>query len=264
MKRSTEKSIQISSIKRERSLVSKPEDFVIKFTPPLKLLDDMNHEIAMNKVNMTYSRHNISKFYKNNTIKYTPDSGSTWKKILFQDGNYSYDDLDAIIKETLDNNGDDPKKFEISFINMQYKVLIGLGKDYQLKLRGSKFGELIGFEEKIVKGEEIGSKLPNITNSIDVIYFNTDAVSETLVDGISSNTIAVIPTDNLRRSFPFTFHPPINWLFYPVSSYIIKSMRFYLRDALNRPIDLNGIDWYLELVLRSTPKNLMRQIYVFS
>ena len=186
------------------------------------------------------------------------------EKILFQDRNYSYDDLDAIIKETLDNNGDDPKKFEISFINMQYKVLIGLGKDYQLELRGSKFGELIGFEEKIVKGEEIGSKLPNITNSIDVIYLNTDAVSETLVDGISSNTIAVIPTDNLRRSFPFTFHPPINWLFNPVSSYIIKSMRFYLRDALNRPTDLNGIDWYLELVLRSTPKNLMRQIYVFS
>ena len=84
MKRSTEKSIQIS-INRERSGVSKPEDFVIKFTPPFKLLDDMNHEIAMNKVNMTYSWHNISKFYKNNT-KYSPDSGSNWKKIIFQDG----------------------------------------------------------------------------------------------------------------------------------------------------------------------------------
>ena len=119
----------------------------------------------------------------------------------------------------------------------------------------SKFGDLIGFGDKIVDKEEIGSKLPNITNSTDVIYFNTDAVSDSLVDGISSNTIAVIPTDNLRRSFPFTFHLPINWLFNPVSSNNIKSMRFYLRDALNRPIDLNGINWYLELVLRSTPKN---------
>ena len=254
MKRSFERSIQISSLNRKRSGVSKPEDFVIKFTPALELSNDMYYEIAMNKVNMPYSWHNISKFNKNNT-KYSPDSGSTWKKIIFQDGNYSYDDLNTVIKETLDNNGDDPKKIEISFINSQYKVLIGLSAGYQLDLRGSKFGELIGFEEKLVEREEIGSELPNITNSIDVIYLNTDAVRDSLVDGISSNTLAVIPTDNLSRSYPFTFHPSINWLFNPVSSNIIKSMRFYLRDALNRPIDLNRIDWYLELVLRSTPKN---------
>ena len=92
MIRSSEKSIQISSIIRERSGVSKPEGFVIKFTPPLELPGDMYHEIAMDKANMTYSWHNISKFYKNNTSKYSPDSGSKWKKIIFQDGNYSYDD----------------------------------------------------------------------------------------------------------------------------------------------------------------------------
>ena len=206
--------------------MSKPEDFVIKFTPALELSDDMHHEIAMNKVNMTYSWHNISKFYKNNAIKYSTDSGSSWKKITFQDGNYSYDDLNDVIKQTVENNDDDPKKIEIVFINSQYKVLTGLSAGYQLDLRGSKFGELIGFEEKLVEKEELGSKLPNITNSIDVIYLNTDAVSDSLVDGISSNTLAVIPTDNLRRSFPFTFHPPINWLFNPVSSNRIQSMRF--------------------------------------
>ena len=95
--------------------MSKPEDFVIKFTRALELSVEMYHEIAMNKVNMTYSWHNISKFYKNNTIKYSPDSGSTWEKIILQDGNYSYDDLNSVIKETLDNNGDDPKKIKNLF-----------------------------------------------------------------------------------------------------------------------------------------------------
>ena len=75
MGRSFERSIQISSVNRERSGVSKPEDFVIKFAPALELSNIMFHEIAMNKVNMTYSWHNISSFYKNNTIKYSPDSG---------------------------------------------------------------------------------------------------------------------------------------------------------------------------------------------
>ena len=87
-----------------------------------------------------------------------------------------------------------------------------------------------------------------------MINLNSDVITDSLVDGISSNTPAVIPTDNLSRSFPFTFQPPINWLFNPVSSNYIQSMNFYLRDVLNRPINLNGIDWYLELVLRSTPK----------
>ena len=233
MRRSFERLIQISSASRERSGVSKPEDFVISFTPPLELPEDMDHEIALNKVNMTYSWHNISKSYKNSTIKYSPDSGSTWKKIIFQDGNYSYDDLNSVIKETLDNNGDDPKKIEISFIRSQLKILIGRSAGYQLDLRGLKFGELIGFEEKLVEREEIGSKLPNITNSIDVIYLNTDAIRESLVDGMSSNTLAVIPTEKLRRSFPFTYHPPIKLLFNRVSSNLIQSMQFYLRDVLN-------------------------------
>ena len=65
------------------------------------------------------------------------------------------------------------------------KLSLVLVKDYQLDLRESKFGDLIGFEEKIVDKEEIGSKLPNITNSIDVIYLNTDAISDSLLDGIS-------------------------------------------------------------------------------
>ena len=80
MKRSFERSIQISSANRERSGISKPEDFEIRFTPHLELSKDMYHEITLNKVNMTHSWHSISKAYKNNTIKYSPDSGSTWKR----------------------------------------------------------------------------------------------------------------------------------------------------------------------------------------
>ena len=54
-----------------------------------------------------------------------------------------------------------------------------------------------------------------------------------------------------------------NWLFNPVSSNTVKSTRFFLRDTLNCSINLNGIDWYLELVLRSTPKRLSHR-FVFN
>ena len=89
----------------------------------------------------------------------------------------------------MDNNGDDPKKIEISFINLKYKVLIGLSAGYQLDLRWSKFGELICFEENRIEKEEIGSKLPNIANSIDVIYLNTNAISDSLVMGFQATLL---------------------------------------------------------------------------
>ena len=162
IKRSFERPIQISSINREKLGISKPDDFFIRFSPPLQLPEDMYHEIALNKVNMTYSWYNITNEYKNNTIKYSPDSGSTWKKITFSDGSYDYDDLNNFIKETLDNNGDghpdkEKSNIEITFIRSQLKILIGLSAGFQFDLRGSKFADLIGFEEKLVDKEEIAS-----------------------------------------------------------------------------------------------------------
>ena len=64
-----------------------------------------------------------------------------------------------------------------------------------------QFGELIGFTEKIVNKTEYGTILLNITNSIDMIYINTDAITNRILNGVNTNTLAVIPTDNLTRSF---------------------------------------------------------------
>ena len=114
-----------------------------------------------------------------------------------------------------------------------YKILIQIDNNYQLDLRNSKFGELIGFTEKIVKKKtEYGDdNLPNITNSIDMIYINTDAITNSILNCVNTNTLAVIPTDNLKRSFPFTFEPR-RLLFNEVSQLNISQMRFYITDSL--------------------------------
>ena len=71
----------------------------------------------------------------------------------------------------------------------------------QLDLRGTNFGNLIGFEKKLVTRTEYGTKLPNITNSIDVLNINTSAIKDSIVDGVNTETIAVIPTDNSKNIF---------------------------------------------------------------
>ena len=129
-------------------------------------------------------------------------------------------------------------------------MLVSLDGDYQLDLRGTEFGDLIGFEKKLINKTEYGSKLPNITNSIDVLNINTSAITDSIVNGINTNTLAVIPTDNLTRSFPFTFEPK-RQLYCSVSSFNIAEMRIYVTDSLGRPVNFNGIDWFMTLILHS-------------
>ena len=77
-----ERAIHISSVDRQKIGQNKAEDFLTKFDPVLKLQNDMTHEIALDKVTMTYSWHNISDQYQNNQIKYSPDGGTSWESYL--------------------------------------------------------------------------------------------------------------------------------------------------------------------------------------
>ena len=133
-----------------------------------------------------------------------------------------------------------------------YRTLIQIDNNYQLDLRNSEFCVLIGFTKKIVNKTEPGDDLPNTTNSIDMIHINTDAIATSILNGVNTNTLAVIPTDNVTRSFPFTLEPK-RILLSEVSQLNISQMRFYITDSLGRQIGLNKIDWFMTLIVRSTP-----------
>ena len=250
-----ERAINISSINRQKLGRSRPEDFAIKFDPVMHLSNEMHHELAVDRVSMTYSWHNINTDYNNKTIKYSKDNGSNWKTINFVDGMYSYDDISDYINQVITDNDDQPSNnrvgVKIYFVLTSYRVVIELGNQWQLDIRGSTFGDLIGFEPKIITTTSYSSKLPNITNSVDSIHVNCDIVTDSITDGRYSNTLIVIPTDNLTRSFPFTFEPK-RALFSPISKTIIGEIRITITDSRGRPINLNGIDWHMNMILRSS------------
>ena len=250
-----ERAINISSINRQKIGRSRPEDFVIKFDPPMHLDTDMHHELAVDRVSMTYSWHNVNAEYGNKSIKYSKDNGSTWKNVTFVDGMYSYDDLSDYINNVISENDDQPSNnrvgIKIYFVLTSYRVVVQLGNQWQLDIRNSTFGDLIGFEPGILKTTSYSTKLPNITNSVDSLHVNCDIVTDSITDGRYSNTLAMIPTDNLTRSYPFTFEPK-RALFSPVSKTIITEMRITLTDSIGRQIDLNGIDWHMSLIMRSS------------
>ena len=254
-----ERAIYISSIDREKSGVSKCEDFVIRFTPPIQLDSNYRNEIAVDRISMTYSWHNLTTSYKNNTIKYSNDGGKTWNTVTYPDGMYSYSDLNEYLHSAMKKknhfrtvNNSEVYDINIVFVLSTYKVVLELENNHQIDLRVGEFNELIGFDKKIITETEYGSRLPNITNSVDSLHVNIDAIKNSIVGGEASNTIYVLPTDTLDRSFPFT-KEPIRTLFNIVDSKLISSMRIYVTDSIGRPVNLNGINWYMTLVLRSTP-----------
>lgn len=249
--------LRFASKNRQKVGVSLSHDFTTKFKEPIKLSYDMKHELAVRTISMTYSWYNIKQSYGNNQIKYSHDKGTSWETITFVDGMYSYDDIDKYIKDYMKSKGhiikvDEEEKYGINlyFVLSTYRVLIELEDDYQIDLRNSNFRKLIGFNSKKITQTEYGTNLPNITGGVDEININCDKVTESITDGESSSTIAVIPVENLIRSLPFTYKP--RFLAYsPLSGHLISSMRFYVTDSSGNPIDLNGIDWYIELFLRS-------------
>ena len=152
---------------------------------------------------MTYSWHNIREDYQNKTVKYSHNKGVTWNIVTFPDGMYSYSDLNDYLHQVMKNHShvksDGTFDINILFILSTYKVVVEVSNDYQLDLSDSKFGDLIGFDKKIVKSTEHGTRLPNITNSIDILYVNSDIVTDSIISGISTNTLFIIATDNLQR-----------------------------------------------------------------
>ena len=144
----------------------------------------------------------------------------------------------------------DKDKIRFTFVLTTYRIVIELSNDFQLDLRVNTFCELIGFSPKIITSTKYGTKLSNITNSVDALHILTDVVEESLVDGKLSDTMFVVPTDNLRRSYPFRDELR-RALFVPLKSSSIDEIQFRVQDALGRPVDFNGIDWHMSLILRS-------------
>ena len=139
-----------------------------------------------------------------------------------------------IFKKAADDNGEDVYGLDLYFILSTYKVLTELKGDYQVDLRNMDFRKFIGFESKIIDSTEYGKYLPDITRGVDEIHINCDIVKDSITDGQSSSTIAVIPVNDIVRSLPFhlTFvcflmqivtqiHSYMNLVFLHIARYLV-------------------------------------------
>ena len=91
-----QREIVLSSYSVKNQFNIKPEDFTTNFTRPIILDNNKKYVIGLNRViNMSFTWFNINAGYNNQFIRYSSDSGSTFKDINFPAGVWNYTDFNT-------------------------------------------------------------------------------------------------------------------------------------------------------------------------
>ena len=147
--------------------------------------------------------------------------------------------------ENDDLEPDQASPITIEFDLTSFKCFVSIIKPFALDLRGSNFG----FEPPVIRQSQYGTDIPNITNSLDTLYFRCDLVDNSIVDGEYGDVIYTISTADLRRSYPLKDEAILKGLC-EVNKSIINSIRIYITDAMVKIINLNKVDTSFTFVLK--------------
>ena len=231
---------------------NKHEDFEIKINPTLDLTIMKNKDlnVALTAFHGYYSWHNIRKEYDNNMIRYSCDDGHTFSEIIFPNGLYSYEDLNAYIALVFKRDCSDKKPFVITFSDTTYKVTIEVLQDTAVDLTQGDFANLLGFDKVTLRvGTHISQSPPNLSHDLDNIYVHCDLLERSLVDGRWGDVIYVFPTARLKPGHPFSFKET-TLQFSALTKYCINSVHIYITDVFGNIIPLNKAPIIVQLLIK--------------
>ena len=240
---------------------NKPENFTTQFRQPIFLDPNSQYVVGLNRIiNMRFTWYNINAALQNQLIRVSSDGGKTFSNIAFPAGVWDYSTINAAIRNATDPlAGSTPEKNEKFPINLAFslttfRVTITLEENWQLDLTPSNFGNLIGFDKKILTDKvNIGPRVPNLSQDTDVLNVHCDLTNGSLVDGEESDIIFSFSTSVLQASYSFTLEP-MRITFSPVNKNTISSIRIYITDGKRRIVDLNGADTAFSLILKKQIK----------
>ena len=171
--------------------------------------------------------------------------------MTFPNGMYDYKDINRFIQNHTGRVDPEDEKsnfiFNMYFDLTVYRVVILIHVDYELDLSQGSFSELLGYGKSILSGDSVRRKLPNITRGVDWVFIHCDLISR-MTKNVQSDVIYSFSTANLQVNNPFEKVPHrIKW--HPVNKNIIDSIRIRMTDGRDNPLDLNGIDVALSLMV---------------
>ena len=229
---------------------SSSHDFIVSFHPQINLNKNWKYYICLDTLNMSYSWHNVTSEYNNNSFKYSSDGGNSFESITLKNGIYSYEDLSAEISDALSAAGKSPTGIQISFNKTMLKAFVMPEPDYQLELITGNFRRLIGFQQGHIRDSQFGEFSPDITNSVDNIQCHCSLISSSSVGGADTDVLYQFSTSGLNKSYPFEREPRMKQ-YNEVNTKTITRIRIYFTDSLGRSLNLNGVQSSVTLALKA-------------
>lgn len=248
-----EREIVLSSYSVKNQGSNTPSDFVTKFTRPLRLDDNKQYAIGLNRIiNMSFTWFNVNAGYNNQLIKYSKDAGKTFENVSFPAGVWNYTDLNERIQEATvikQANKEDEYPINLAFDDTTFGVTITLMENCQLDLTHSNFYDLIGFDKELVTQTKTGLRVPNPSQDTDILNIHCNLINNSLVDGEDSDIIYSFSTSVLRPSYSLTIEPR-RGTYNPINKNSISIIRTHIIDGKRRVINLSGADTSFSLILK--------------
>jgi len=108
---------------------------------------------------------------------------------------------------------------------------------------------LLGYEKKILTGKKnfVGPMVPNITRSVDWVFLHCYLISRRAND-VPSDVLYSFSTTGLQLSYLFQKEPyQLEW--HPVNKSEVNSIRIWVTDGRDNPLNLNGIDVAVSIMI---------------
>jgi len=200
--------------------------------------DNGSWYVAVVSLSVWNTDYNFTAALNNNTIRYSPDSGSTWFLAVIPDGVYSMseliDEFDAIVL----SQGNDPTSIFLGIVQPQITTKWILENGYQVDMSYGNIYQNLGFNPQVYSETTVGQNQAQITNGISnyLVKLNCVSPNSSIVAGLQSTAVydyfPTVPNGSLfveERAYP-------NFILCTHSK--VHELAVEIVDQQNRPVIL--------------------------
>ena len=121
-----------TAIKSPQTSYGTNADFTIVVNNDGMLLPNTDENyMALESISLSYTWNNIdSTKFNNNTMRYSADNGTTWKTIIFPNGNYTYSDISNYISNFLESQKDSKTGIQLYYVRSLKKNFLGVRREF--------------------------------------------------------------------------------------------------------------------------------------
>lgn len=243
------------------TLSSRSTDFTTHFPTPILLNKNKRYEAAFLSLETWNSIPNITN--KNNNFTYSVDNGTTWKSIKLRKGAYEIDQINDEIQRQMIVSRDYNDTTESVYINISTFTLLCIieisNPTYKIKFDvENSIGPLLGWNKELLSvGYHQSTNNVNISN-VNSILINTDIITGSYVNGHRAKVIHSF-SPGVGPGYKIREKPQPELVFCSINSNEIDTIRIWLTDEENNPLDLQGEEITVRILIREV-SNIKQEI----